>query len=310
MQSVQSYTVKTFINVFRKSLFVHKTEPNTIRVGFERVANLTKFPRFVTKEDIKYTGLEAAWFIPDGYGKTKTILYLHGGGYVMGSYNTHRALIGRIARATGCKTLAVNYRKAPENPYPAAVQDVLKVYKQMLADGYENIFIMGDSAGGGLALALLQLIRKHRLAKAAGLVLLSPWTDLTLSGDSVHGKKDIDPMVSPDLLEIFSKRYVGDADRKDPLISPYYADVKGFPPTLIQVGGNETLFDDATRMAQKLNKAGVNVKFDIFENMMHVWHFFGGIMPEANKAIDEIGEFVKGIRVSTKADKLDVLAVY
>ncbi|MDB5229128.1 MAG: alpha/beta hydrolase protein [Bacteroidota bacterium] len=310
MQSVQSYTVKTFINVFRKSLFVHKTEPNTIRVGFERVASLTKFPRFVTKEEIKYADLEAAWFTPDGYGKSKTILYLHGGGYVMGSFNTHRALIGRIARASGCKTLAVNYRKAPENPYPAAVHDVLKVYKQMLADGYENIFIMGDSAGGGLALALLQLIRKHKLAQAAGLVLLSPWTDLTLSGDSVHGKKDIDPMVSPGLLEIFSKRYLGDADPKDPLISPYFADVKGFPPTLIQVGGNETLLDDATRMAQKLNKAGVKVKLDIFDNMMHVWHFFGGIMPEANKAIDEIGEFVKTTRVSTRADKLDALAVY
>src|SRR4051812_12621923 len=128
MQSVQSYTVKTFINVFRKSLFVHKTEANTIRVGFERVSNITKFPRFVTKQELQYAGLEAAWFIPDSYGKSKTVLYLHGGGYVMGSYNTHRALIGRIARASGCRALAVNYRKAPEHPYPAAVEDAVKVY--------------------------------------------------------------------------------------------------------------------------------------------------------------------------------------
>src|SRR4051794_10824450 len=113
MQSVQSFTVKTFINVFRRSLFVHKTESNTIRVGFERVSNITKYPRFVTKTELTYAGLESAWFTPDEYSKSKTILYLHGGGYVMGSYNTHRALIARIARASGCRTLAPNYRKAP-----------------------------------------------------------------------------------------------------------------------------------------------------------------------------------------------------
>lgn len=310
MQSVQSYTVKTVINVFRKSLFVHKTEPNTIRVGFERVSNITKFPRFVTKQELKYAGSDAAWFIPDGYGKSKTILYLHGGGYVMGSYNTHRALIGRIARAANCKTLAINYRKAPENKYPLALQDALSAYKQMVADGYENIFIMGDSAGGGLTLALLQLIRKQRLPKAAGAVLLSPWTDLTLSGESIKTKKDKDPLITPHLLEIFSKRYYADEDPTNPLISPHFADVKGFPPTLIQVGGNEILFDDSIRMAQKLNKAGVKVQLKIYENMMHVWQFFGGIVPEANKAIDEIGEFVKSIRVTTKADKMDAMAVY
>ena len=310
MQSVQMYTVKTVISVFRKSLFVHKTEPNTIRVGFERVSNITKFPRFVTKTECKYAGSDSAWFIPDDCGKSKTILYLHGGGYVMGSYNTHRSLIGRIARAAGCKALAINYRKAPENKYPLALQDALAAYKQMVADGYENIFIMGDSAGGGLTLALLQLIRKQRLPKAAGAVLLSPWADLTLSGESIKTKKDKDPLITPHLLEIFSKRYYADADPTDPLISPHFADVKGFPPTLIQVGGNEVLFDDSIRMAQKLNKAGVKVQLEIYDNMMHVWQFFGGIVPEANKAIDEIGEFVKSIRVTTKADKLDEMAVY
>lgn len=310
MQSVQMYTVKTFISVFRKSLFVHKTEPNTIRVGFERVSNLTKFPRFVTKEELKYAGIDAAWFTPDGYGKSKTILYLHGGGYVMGSYNTHRALIGRIARAAGCKALAINYRKAPENKYPLALQDALAAYKQMIADGYENIFIMGDSAGGGLTLALLQIIKKQRLPKAAGAVLLSPWTDLTMSGDSIQTKKDKDPLITPHLLDIFSKRYYADADPTDPLISPHFADVKGFPPTLIQVGGNEVLFDDSIRMAQKMNKAGVKVQLEIYDNMMHVWQFFGGIVPEANKAIDEIGEFVKSIQITTKADRLDAMAVY
>ncbi len=310
MQSVQMFAVETFISVFRKVLFVHKTEANTIRVGFERAAKVTKFPRFVKKEELIYAGIEAAWFTPQEFTKSKTILYLHGGGYVMGSYNTHSALIGRIARASNCKVLAINYRKSPENAYPLALQDALDTYKQMIADGYENIFIMGDSAGGGLTLALLQLIRKYRLQKAAGSVLLSPWTDLTLSGESIETKKDKDPLITRHLLEIFSKRYYADSDPKDPLISPLFADVKGFPPTLIQVGGHEVLFDDSIRMAQKMNKAGVQVRLEIYENMMHVWQFFGGIVPEANQAIEEIGEFVKSIAVVTKADRLDTLAVY
>lgn len=310
MQSVQMFAVETFISVFRKVLFVHKTEANTIRVGFERAAKVTKFPRFVKKEELIYAGIEAAWFTPQEFTKSKTILYLHGGGYVMGSYNTHSALIGRIARASNCKVLAINYRKSPENAYPLALQDALDTYKQMIADGCENIFIMGDSAGGGLTLALLQLIRKYRLQKAAGSVLLSPWTDLTLSGESIETKKDKDPLITRHLLEIFSKRYYADSDPKDPLISPLFADVKGFPPTLIQVGGHEVLFDDSIRMAQKMNKAGVQVRLEIYENMMHVWQFFGGIVPEANQAIGEIGEFVKSIAVVTKADRLDTLAVY
>lgn len=310
MQSVQSLAVKAVINSFRKSLFVHKTESNTVRVGFERASHITKFPRFVTKEIVQYAGLNAAWFIPDNYGKSKTILYLHGGGYVMGSVNTHRALIGRIARASGYKALAVDYRKAPENPYPAAVEDAVNTYKQMVRDGYENIFLMGDSAGGGLVLALLQIIRKEKLQKSAGCVLLSPWTDLTLSGDSMQTKKDVDPMAQPHLVEIFAKRYYADNDPKNPLISPLFADLKGFPPTYIQVGDNETLLDDSTRIARKMNDSGVKVKLDIFPKMMHVWQYFGGILPEANKAIDQIGEFVKSINVRTKSEKLEALEVY
>lgn len=310
MQSIQIFTVKLFISIVRDILFVHKTEPNTIRVAFERLSNITKFPRFVKKDEIEYAGCKAAWFTPNGYGKSKTILYLPGGGYVVGSYNTHRALIARISRATNCKALGITYKKAPENPYPAAVDDALAVYKQMVADGYENIIIMGDSAGGGLSLALLQLIRTHKLQKAAGCVLLSPWTDLTMSGESIETRKDIDPLITPQLIDIFAKRYIGNAQATDPLISPLFADFTNFPETLIQVGGNEVLFDDSIRLAQKMNKASVKVQLEIYNDMMHVWQYLGGIVPEANKAIDEIGEFVKNIEVSTIADKKDKIAIY
>lgn len=302
MQSIQILTIKTFINVVREALFVYKTEANTVRVAFERISNITKYPRFVKKEELKYAGLPAAWFTPEGYGKSKTILYLPGGGYVVGSYNTHRALIARIARASGCRALGVTYRKAPENPYPAAVEDAVAVYKQMVADGFENIIIMGDSAGGGLSLALLQIIREQNLQKAAGCVLLSPWTDLTMSGDSIITKKNVDPLITPQLIEIFAKRYYEDTDPTNPLISPLFADMTGFPPTLIQVGTNEVLMDDSSRLAQKMSKAGVTVQLEIYNDMMHVWQYLGGIVPEANKAIDEIGEFIKSISATKKSE--------
>ncbi len=310
MQSILSIAVKTFLNTFRQLLFIHKTEPNTLRIGFERASNITKFPQFVKKIDIEYAGLEAAWFIPENFGKSKTILYIHGGGYVMGSVNTHRALIARIARASGYRTLAINYRKAPEYQFPAALDDVFSTYQHLIDDGYENIIVMGDSAGGGLSLALIQMVHKFKLPKIAGAVLLSPWTDLTLSGDSMVTKKDVDPMVQPYLVKLFVERYCGNQDVKNPLISPLFADFKGFPPIYIQVGDNETLLDDSTRLARKLNEQNVKVSIDIYPNMMHVWQYFGGLMPESNKAIEQIGEFVKSISVKTKVDKLDALEIY
>ncbi len=310
MQSLQSLTVKTIINLVRSSLFVHKTDALTVRVGFERVANLMKFPRFVSRKETKVAGIPCCWFTPDGHGKSKVILYFPGGGYVCGSYNTHRALIARIARSSGYKVLAVDYRKAPEDPYPAATDDALAVYKQLLRDGYDNIVLMGDSAGGGLVLALLQIIRQQKLRNAIGAVLLSPWTDLTLSGETMQSNKEVDPFIKPNLVEIFAKRYYVNNDPENPLISPHFADVSGFPPTLIHVGSHETLLDDSVRMAKKMSEAKVEVKLSVYKDMIHVWHFLGGIMPEANQAIQEIGEFVKSIKVNKKTAHLDALAVY
>jgi monoterpene epsilon-lactone hydrolase len=310
MQSVLSIAVKTFLRTFRQLLFIHKTEPDTLRIGFERASNITKFPQFVKKIDLEYAGLDASWFIPENFGASKTILYIHGGGYVMGSVNTHRALIARIARASGYRTLAINYRKAPEFQFPAALDDVFSTYQQLVHDGYENIFVMGDSAGGGLSLSLIQMVHKFRLPKISGAVLLSPWTDLTLTGDSMETKKNVDPMVQPYLVKLFVERYCGNQDVKNPLISPLFANFNDFPPIYIQVGDNETLLDDSTRLARKLYDANIDVTLDIYPEMMHVWQFFGGLMPEANKAIEQIGNFVKSISVQTKSEHLDALEIY
>lgn len=310
MHSFQSLAVQAIVKAFRSTLFIHKTETKTHRVSFERISNITKFPRFVKKEEVQYAGMDAAWFLPDGYGTTKTLLYFHGGGYSVGSYNSHRALIARLARAAGYRALAPNYRMAPEYTAPAAVEDAINVYLQAMQDGYENIFLMGDSAGGGLALALTLQLKKRKLPMPKGLVLLSPWTDLTMSGDSMKTKAGADSLIDPHLIDVFAQKYIGKMDATDPMISPLFGDFKGFPPTLIHVGGAEVLLDDSTRLAQRMNKAGVTVELEVWEDMMHVWHFMGGIMPEANKAIEKIGAFIRNVKVTTKADRLDALEVY
>jgi acetyl esterase/lipase len=310
MQSLQSLTVQSIVNIARNGLFIQKTETTTHRKNFERLANIIKFPRFVKIEHTEYANLPAAWFTPNGYGKSRVLLYIHGGGYCAGSYNTHKALIGRIARATGYKVLAPNYRKAPEHPYPAALNDVLDVYQQMLKDGYENIILSGDSAGGGLALALTQKIKMLNLPMPAALVLLSPWTDLTMSGDSIQKKADKDPLIAPHLLNFFAKKYVQDSNPSDPLISPLLCDFQNFPTTLIHVGGNEVLLDDSTRLAKKMNNAGVKVEFEIFKNQMHVFQYLGGLMPEANESIHKIGDFVKAFYLYTSQDHKDSLEIY
>jgi acetyl esterase/lipase len=197
-----------------------------------------------------------------------------------------------MARAAGHPIIAINYRKAPENPYPAAIEDAVRVYKQLVEDGYKNIILSGDSAGGGLALATTMVLRDEGFKLPMALVLLSPWTDLTCSGDSVTRKKDRDALISPELLEVFAKKYAGKEDLKNPLISPLFGDFTNFPPTLIQVGTEELLLDDATRLTKKMKASGVLVEMELWEGMMHVFQWMAGLMPEANDAIKKIGAFI------------------
>lgn len=293
MNSLQSSTARLIVKMMRSTLFIHKTETQTHRVSFERISSITKFPRFVEMKEVTYAGLPAAWFRPQKCSDDKVILYYHGGGYSVGSYNTHRALIARIARAAGHPVLAINYRMAPEHPFSAALDDAVIAYKQLQADGWQSIFLAGDSAGGGLSLATTMKLREEGVKLPTAIVAISPWTDLTLSGDSVRSKADVDPLIEPRLLEIFAKKYYQEHDPKNPYISPLFGNFEGFPPIYIQVGGNEVLLDDSTRLAQKMKKAGVKVEFELWDHMMHVWHYLAGIVPEANMAIDKIGEYIQ-----------------
>jgi monoterpene epsilon-lactone hydrolase len=251
--------------------------------------------RDVKCEAVSAGGVPAEWIVPPNAANDRVILYLHGGGYVMGSINTHRAMIARIARASEAKALALNYRMAPEDPFPTAVDDATAAYRWLLAQGYKpgKMVISGDSAGGGLTLATLLALRDAGTPLPAAAVPISPWADLEGTGASVETRAAADPMVDKAGLLRMAQMYAGDSDPKNPLISPIYADYKGLPPMLIQVGDAEILLDDSTRVAERARAAGIKVELEAWPEMFHVWHVFAKILPEGQQAIDRIGEYVR-----------------
>jgi monoterpene epsilon-lactone hydrolase len=262
------------------------------RAGMERISE--RVPADVICEKVRAGGVNAEWISAPGAAADRVILYLHGGGYVLGSINTHRAMVSRIARASNARALAIDYRLAPEHPFPAAVEDAVASYRWLLAQGYKpnKIVIAGDSAGGGLTLAALLAIRDAKLPMPAGAVPISPWTDLEGTGESVRTRATRDVMVTQENLAGSAKQYYGAHDPKDPLVSPVHADFRGLPPMLIHVGDAEILLDDATRVAKSAKAAGVNVELEVWDDMPHVWHVFAKILPEGQQAIDKIGKFV------------------
>ena len=263
-----------------------------MRSGMERVSE--HVARDVTCEGLRIGNIEAEWITPPGAASDRVVLYLHGGGYVMGSIATHRATIARIARASKAKALALEYRLAPEHKFPAAVEDSVAAYQWLLAQGYKpgKIVIAGDSAGGGLTLATLLSIRDQKLPMAAAGVAISPWADMEGTGDSFKTRAHRDPMVGSGNLGGMAKHYIGSGDPRHPLASPIHADFRGVAPLLIQVGDAETLLDDSNKVAARAKEHGVKVDLEVWDDMFHVWHAFAKILPEGQQAIDKIGKFV------------------
>jgi monoterpene epsilon-lactone hydrolase len=245
-------------------------------------------------EKLEAGGVPAEWIVAPGAADDRVILYLHGGGYVMGSVNTHRATIARISRAAKAKALALDYRLAPEHPFPAAVEDATAAYRWLLAQGYKpnKIVIAGDSAGGGLTLAALLALRDAKTPLPAAAVPISAWSDMEGTGASIQTRAEKDPMVGFASLRDMAKNYLGDTDPKNPLASPLHGDYRGLPPMLLQVGDAEILLDDSTRVAEKAKAAGVKVELEVWPEMVHVWHVYAKLLPEAQQAIDRIGEYV------------------
>jgi acetyl esterase/lipase len=247
----------------------------------------------VTHQAVSANGVPAEWVQTPGADEERVVLYLHGGGYVLGSLNTHRELVSRISRASGVRCLSVDYRLAPEHPYPAAVEDAKAAYRYLLDSGVapSRIAIAGDSAGGGLTLATLLALRDEGTPLPAAGVCLSPWVDLEGTGDSSTSADD--PMVEIEGLRTMGKTYVGGGQMRDPLCAPLYGDYTGIPALLVQVGTRELLLDDARRVALRAKEAGVDVTLEEEEGLIHVWQIFGDAVPESKAAVDRIGAFVK-----------------
>lgn len=248
----------------------------------------------ITAQAVDAGGVPAEWIVPADRDAGRVLLYLHGGGYVLGSVQSHRPLIERLAVACRARVLALNYRLAPEAPFPAAVDDAVAAYRWLLAQGTlpAQIAIAGDSAGGGLTLATLVALRDAGAPMPACAAPISPWTDMEGSGETMLTRAAVDPMVQKVPLLQMAGAYLKGADPKHPLASPLQADFRGLPPLLIQVGDAETLLDDARRLEPKLAAAGVEAEIEVWPDMIHVWHLFAPMLSEGREAIGRAGAFI------------------
>lgn len=275
---------------------VMKKRVQESRKGLEQLTSLVKLPKDVDLEHIDINGMAAVWISSPEVDSNKVVLYLHGGGYILGSLNSHQDIAMRIGRAAKARVLLVDYRLAPEDPFPAAVEDAVKSYKWLIENQKivpNKIVIAGDSAGGGLTLVTLIKLRDNNINLPAAGVCLSPWTDVALTSESLIRNAKVDPFLKLYDLVFMADLYVGDNDPKNPYISPLYADLHDLPPILIQVGTAESIEDDSVRFAEKAKKAGVDVKLEVFDDMIHVFQAFADWAPEGQDGIDKIGSFIK-----------------
>lgn len=246
----------------------------------------------IKKQEI--SGINAEWLIPEGAPHEKVIMYVHGGGYVSGSCSDHRGIISKFAKNTGIANLLYEYRLAPEQPFPAAIDDSVLVYRWLLGSGYnaENILIAGESAGGGLCLACLLALKEQNLPLPAAAVAISPWTDLTCSGESYHTKNKVSPAPVNSWF-VFSHYYIGNNHPENPLISPLFGDLTGLPPILVNSGVDDELFDDGEKFYLKARDAGTDIVFRAGKGMLHCYPLLAPMFKEATEAMDEIVDFIK-----------------
>ena len=266
------------------------------RAMYDRAEKVFTLPADTAVEAVTAGGRPAEWIRAAGARADAALLYLHGGGYAIGSPRSHRHLAAAIARAAGVACLLLDYRLAPEQPFPGAVDDAVAAHRWLLMDkgiAPSRIAIAGDSAGGGLTVAALVAIREAGLGSPGVGVCISPWTDLTCSAPSYRERASRDPMVTLPNITAMARDYLNGADPRTPLASPIFADLRGLPPLLIHVGSEEVLLDDATRLAERARAAGVDVAIEVWEPMIHVWHWFLPWLDEAQGAVEKIGGFLK-----------------
>ncbi len=287
--------LRALIRILRERGRPENPTVDGMRERYELLGERFPAPTDAVCEPIEVEGRPAELIRTPGADPDRCVLYLHGGGYVLGSLGTHRNLACGISRAAGAQVLLLDYRLAPENPFPAAVEDAVAAYRWLLARGFDpaRLAIAGDSAGGGLTISTLVVLQDDGDPRPAAAVCISPWVDLEGSGASMTAKAEEDPIIWRGVIDWFAGLYLAGTDPRQPLAAPLHAELHGLPPLLIQVGTAECLLDDAVRLAEKARAAGVAVELEATENMVHVWHLFAPILSEGRAAIDRAGAFIR-----------------
>lgn len=282
-----------YLGLVRQAPTAEHVDHVQMRKALDRTGG--RFPDGVVGTVVDAGGVPAEWIDPPGGATDRVLLYLHGGGYVAGSIDSHRNLTGHLAAATGCRVLALDYRLAPEHPHPAPVTDAVAGYRWLLDQGIapEHVAIAGDSAGGGLTVATLLKARDEGLPMPAAAVPISPMLDMEANGESMTTRADADPMISREMALEIVALFLGDGDRHDPYAAPLHGDLAGLPPLLIQVGDSEVLLDDSVRLADRATAAGVEVTLEVWPEMIHVFQASAGYVPESDEAIAHIAEFCR-----------------
>ncbi|MEI7660819.1 MAG: alpha/beta hydrolase [Bacteroidota bacterium] len=279
----------------KREVFTTQTSIEKFREQCERGASrYSRIPGEITIRPEEIEGMKAEWIIPGGADPRKVILYVHGGGYVSGSCSDHRGFVSSFARSCGFTNLVFEYRLAPENPFPAALDDSVKVYGHLLSNGFkpQNILVAGESAGGGLCLALLLALKEQKIALPAAAVAISPWTDLTCSSESYATKNRVS--VAPkDSWTVFSSYYAGKQRADHPLISPLFGEPEGLPPLFINSGVDDELYEDGEKFSLKARAAGVDITFRAGTGMVHCYPLLAPMFREATEAMNEICGFIR-----------------
>jgi len=265
------------------------------RARIEEVGSIWPVAGDIKVEPVDLGGVPGEFSLAPGSDASRVLMFFHGGGYCSGSIVSHRRMVTEAGRAARMRTLAVGYRLAPEHPFPAAHEDALKAWQYLRGQGIaaEHIAVGGDSAGGNLSICLIKRLQTAGEAGPACAWLASPWTDLTMSGASLATKDAVDPLIHKPYLEELATAFAGAADRRDPLVSPLFADLKGFPPVLVQVGSAETLLDDAVRFARAAGLADVPVTLEVWPHMIHAWPVWNAKLTDGRRALEQAGAFIR-----------------
>jgi acetyl esterase/lipase len=281
-----------------RALLASLPRPTGLDARRERLVALTSHYAIapdVALQSVDAGGVRGEWSITPEADPRRVLLFLHGGAYIVGGIESHRHLVVQAGRVARVRTLALDYRLAPEHPFPAALDDALAAYRFLLSEGYApaDIVLAGESAGGGLALGALVALRDAGTPLPGCVWLSSPWTDLTMSGESMISKADVDPLIQKPYLIEAASAYLKGADPRTPLASPLFAELAGLPPLLIQVGGAETLLDDSMRLARAAAQANVRVVLETWPDMIHAWTLYYPQLDEGRRALDSMGRFVQ-----------------